>query len=176
MSTTIGDLSLIATIEKAKGLHGKLIVRLATLYSIIKDIHTIVYVNREGSYIPYRLLTWKLNERGTHALVAFQNLNTRTEAVGLKGNEIFLPQTQLEKVFQVEQPYNWISFIVEDIYKGPLGYLKQIHSRKLQPLLEIDYSKQTLLIPLHESFVKDIDITKKKVTVCLPEDYLRELN
>ncbi len=164
------DYHLIGIIQKVQGLEGHLVVQLADGQTVLPSF-TTVFVHIHATYVPYLVDTWQ--EKGGYALVKLTHITTRTEAEALRDSSVFLPKKAIQKVLSKEKEYIfWIGFVVEDIHRGVLGQVICVKERTMQPFLEVDYQGKELLIPIHKSFVKEVNTDKKRIKVDLPQGYI----
>ena len=103
------------------------------------------------------------------AVLKLEGIDDRNAAESVRGRELELARKDLW-----EQPAD--TYFVDDL-KGcavvseegePVGTLKQIHSRPVQDLYEIETAVGgTFLLPAVKEFVKEIDLAEKKIVIHL---------
>lgn len=106
--------------------------------------------------------------------IQLEDINSEVKANALIGHTIYLdnkylPQSDGESGFY---KHEIIGFTVNDIEHGILGTVASVNDSTPQTLLEVDNETKIILIPVNEVFILDINISKKLITVNIPEGLL----
>ena len=119
------DLILVGAISGAKGLKGEVLIKyFAQNPSVFKNYSYIFIGPLRAKYSIERCTSQKEN-----ISVIFNEINDRTEAEKLKGQEIFIEKTQLKDLNEDEWYHqDLIGLKVETLEGKKLGILKAIYN------------------------------------------------
>ena len=97
--------------------------------------------------------------------VTFNEINDRTEAEKLKGQEIFIEKTQLKDLNEDEWYHqDLIGLKVETLEGKKLGIIKAIYNFGAGDILEIKLTNNKIeMIPFNKDFVLDIILNDKVI-------------
>ena len=166
----MGVYKLLGSIHKVQGLHGQLIVSLEEPGLVLPEFES-VFIYRDGTYVPYLIADWAV--KGAYGLLQLTHIATRSQAVVLRGCDVFLFKSVMAVREKVAKGYKaWEGYRVEDMEQGVLGYVTDVFERVMQPLIAVEHLGKELLIPLHEHFVKEVNAELRQIKVSLPKDYI----
>lgn len=100
-------------------------------------------------------------------LVRLEGIQDERQSGLLCGNELYILRSSLsqESLDGLEQA-DWNGFLLIDENKGELGRIVDTDDSTINVLWELE---DGTLIPAHEDFVREVDLTKKVLYVSLPE-------
>jgi len=159
----------IGTIVKIHGIHGEIVLETANP-DLIENIEESALLEIEGLLVPFFIDEWTItsNER---CRIKFLWVDSEPAAKRLVGCKLFLPtkNVELKQVDFTAKPNLMIGFMASDINKGELGVIMDIYDNPGNPLILIQKQGKELLVPLHNDFIKEIQLQKKTVIFNLPE-------
>jgi 16S rRNA processing protein RimM len=123
-----------------------------------------------GKFIPYFLETHK-NRKAGETLVLLEGISTPEKARLLVRKKVWLPEIEVKKIAEESSPISWLGFVVFD-GKKKLGEVLEVIEQPAQILLRLEINEKEVLIPLNESTLEKIDISKQQIKVKLPEGLL----
>ena len=155
------DLILVGAISGAKGLKGEVLIKyFAQNPSVFKNYSYIFIGPLRAKYSINRCTSQKEN-----ISVTFYEINDRTEAEKLKGQEIFIEKTQLKDLNEDEWYHqDLIGLKVETLERKKLGIIKAIYNFGAGDILEIKLTNNKIeMIPFNKDFVLDIILNDKVI-------------
>ena len=155
------DLILVGAISCAKGLKGEVLIKyFAQNPSVFKNYSYIFIGPLRAKYSINRCTSQKEN-----ISVTFNEINDRTEAEKLKGQEIFIEKTQLKDLNEDEWYHqDLIGLKVETLEGKKLGIIKAIYNFGAGDILEIKLTNNKIeMIPFNKDFVLDIILNDKVI-------------
>ena len=155
------DLILVGAISGAKGLKGEVLIKyFAQNPSVFKNYSYIFIGPLRAKYSIDRCTSQKEN-----ISVTFNEINDRTEAEKLKGQEIFIEKTQLKDLTEDEWYHqDLIGLKVETLEGKKLGIIKAIYNFGAGDILEIKLTNNKIeMIPFNKDFVLDIILNDKVI-------------
>jgi 16S rRNA processing protein RimM len=123
-----------------------------------------------GKFIPYFLETHK-NRKEAEALILLEGISTPEKARLLVRKKVWLPESEVKKIAEASSPISWLGFTVFD-GKKKLGEVLEVIEQPAQILLRLEINEKEVLVPLNESSLEKIDISKQQIKVKLPEGLL----
>lgn len=158
----------IGYIQKTHGLKGEVTINALPECPDLTDVETM-YVG--DNFVPHFIES--ISVKGDKAFVKFEEIDTIDGATELKGSSLYLLKSERPKLSRGDF-YNdeLIGFdVFED--ENVLGRVTNIVEAGPSRFLEVtDHTGKEVLIPVNGPFIKNINKTKKKVTVELPEGFL----
>lgn len=173
------------TIGKVTGVHG--LNGNLKVWSFAESIDTfgagrIVLLKTEDGQQKgkYTILNAQPHKKGV--LLLLDGIDTRNLAESLIGCEILIDREQLPE--PEEDTWYWQDLMglkVTDDLRGYLGDITDIFPTGANDVLVVTQKGETvkaenqpdteILIPMHEQFVREVDLDQGIMTVALPEDY-----
>jgi len=155
----------------ASGLKGELIFKheLGKKTSL-KDLKTVFIEDKKDSFIPWFIEGTRI-KNDSEIYLKLEGIDTREAAAKLSPKEVWMTEADFKKYAAKNAPANLLGYTIinnNDRLSEILEVIEQPH----QLLCRIVLSEKEVLIPLNESFLKNIDHKKKEVMVELPEGLL----
>ncbi len=104
-----------------------------------------------------------------HLRATFRQIQTRTEAETLRGQELCIHRDTLPPLRQAEEAYYYADLIgitVLDAQKQSVGCVRQVQNFGAQDILEIEKSDQTrAMVPFTKEAVLSVQLDEKKITI-----------
>ncbi len=161
----------LGKVIKSHGLQGDVLCFLDTdqpaAYSKLKG----VFLEMNQHLLPFFIKRIKV--MGEEAIVSFEDIQTVDQANKLKGSDIYLPLDKLPKPGKNE--FYWHDLLgceLIDEELGTLGTVEDVMETSGHHLLSFTYQGNEVLFPFVKEFVKEFDLTTKKVQIHLPEGLL----
>ena len=106
-------------------------------------------------------------------LVKFEDVNSEEDARKILKRKVFLPNELIpEKDHNEISEKQLIGYSVIDSEMGELGKITFINSQTAQQLIYVSKDGKEFCFPMHEQFVKRIDIKEGIMEVEIPEEFL----
>ncbi|HON77755.1 MAG TPA: ribosome maturation factor RimM [Spirochaetota bacterium] len=113
----------IGKITGAHGLHGRLKVFVTTDIRERFDVGQEVFLKKGENYYPRRILE-SIEQKGALFLIALEGVEDRDQAMGEKGNELFIPQSLAEETKASLPPDEFYHYdIIQcDVYRDDVKF------------------------------------------------------
>lgn len=167
----ISECYKIGYIAKPHGLKGEVTIALDP--QIPNDVSTLdaVFIQENDSLVPYFITD--ISVQANKAYVKLEDINSLEAAQDLAKKSLYLPKTARPK----PEPGGFyedeiLGFHVTDEALGDLGVIADVMTAGPNRLLVMDYEGKEVLIPINSPFITNVDKSKNKITVNLPEGFL----
>ncbi len=170
MKTNNPEFLRLAYVYKAHGIKGEIFVQ--PLNPEFKWPHPIKIIFI-GNSEPVKFSVKKYSHHKQGLIFRLEESQSRQSAEQLKSQSVFLPKSLFkskkgENIYLVEL----ISFKVEVLGQGKAGYIKSFQSDRYQDFLLVQRkSSSPISIPFVSAYIKDIDFSKKTVSLDLPKNF-----
>jgi len=163
------DCFFVGKIVKKYSFKGELLIKLDTdepdqfleMESVLVELHK--------NLIPFFIEHSSLH-KSTLLRVQFEDVRNEADAIALIGKELFLPLDRLPKLTGTKFYYHEvIGFKVTDLSFGPVGTITGVNDNTAQHLFIIDRQDTEILIPINDSFIKELNRDKKELIIDVPE-------
>lgn len=128
-----------------------------------------VFVEQHKNLIPFFIEHSSLH-KSTLLRVQFEDCYTDEAATDLVGKLLYLP---LEKLPVLEGNkfyyHEIIGFSVEDANFGPVGIITGVNDHTAQHLFMVDRDGKEILIPINDSFIKEVNRAQKTIFMEVPD-------
>ena len=161
----------LGVVAKPHGLKGELYITLDTDYPDDYAELESVFLLQDEKLVPF--FVEYIQIKHNQALLKFEDVESKDEAVALKGLGVFLPLNFLPEL-KDDQFYfhEIIDYTVVDEQKGELGHVKEVFEAGHQDLIGMEYEGKEVLIPINDDIIVKVDRKEKKLQVNLPEGLL----
>lgn len=105
-------------------------------------------------------------------LVFFKGVDSIEQAERLVGRYCLVRKDELPEGWDLAANQAWSGFAVVDETEGELGAVREIAEMPGQLLLEVEGEAGTILIPVVDEFVKDVDFDGRTVYVDVPKSLI----
>lgn len=156
---------------KTFGVDGTLKIKIDPSFLPQLQAAEVVFIETIGNKLPYFLEKLTLD---SPAAIKFEDINSKEEAQIIAGQKLYLELATEEVKGPLGSPgiAHWsdlVDFLLEDEILGELGLIREIYELPQQWMASIDYKGEEALIPLNETFVKEIDAEGKIIVTRLPD-------
>ena len=129
-------------------------------------------LENESHLIPY--FTTKVQLHKSQLLrVSVEGIESEKQADIMIGKSVYLPLDQLPKLADDQFYFHEIiGFEVIDPLQGPIGTITGVNDASSQVLLEVEYKKRQILIPLVDELIQQLDKKQKQLYLSIPEGLL----
>jgi len=162
------DLVKVGRLNKSFGTSGQ--IKVMAKDKFIDDLleANVWFVDKAGDMIPFFVET---TEVGSNFLVKFEDITSPETAKQITGSPLFLRARDVS-VSEEKPPIE--KLIGFELYNGKkyVGKIDEIEEYPQQIMASISVNGDMKLIPLHDSFIVDIDPSKRKLIMELPEGIL----
>lgn len=162
------DCFYLGIIAKKFSFKGQVLIYLDTDEPEMYQNLESVFVSFNENLIPFFIESAQLH-KNQFLRVQFEDIASEEEADKLIGLEVylplhFLPPLQGNKFYYHEV----IGFTAKDVTYGNFGTITQITQQGVQPLFEIEFQEKTVLIPLTDAFIKEVNREEKYILFNTP--------
>ncbi len=166
------ELVIIARAVKPRGLKGEIVAELLTDFpERFEDIDEVVLVSPSGERSTKRLEDyWFQNDRVVLKLSGYDDVETAKKLVGF---EFAVPESERVPL-PADHYYDWeLEGCTVKVGDDSIGQVKSVlKTGGAEILVIVDNSGKELLIPLADSIVVEVDLSRKTIVVDPPEGLL----
>lgn len=159
----------VASVLKPHGIKGEIFVRLQNPCADWPDSIKEIAIGEAA----YSVQKYSCHKKGI--IFKLKGCESLQEAEALRGQPVFLSQ----KIFQSKKGEGiylseLASFHVGFVQSKRTGIVQSFQSHANRDFLQVQLKggKQTVLIPFVKAYIQDIDFSKKKLTLNLPDNFL----
>lgn len=162
------DCYYLGKITKKHGFKGNLILHLETDEPDQYINMESVFIETNGILVPYFFAFIQSYSQGK-LLVKFDDISAE-DSEKLINKHLYLPLSTLPKLEGNKFYYHEIiGFQVTDVQHGDIGQVLRVIDSGVQPLFEVNFQSQIILIPVVDEWILDVDREKKEVQIQTPE-------
>ena len=161
---------LVGTIFKLHGYKGN--VNIYNDNDIIFNFSKLEYffIEINNELIPY-FIEKARSTKPNIILVKFEDIDSEEEAKKIQKKKVYLPKDWIpEKNKFTEKKI--IGYSVVDIHLGDLGKITFINSQTPQKLIYVKKDGKEFCFPMHEKFVKEINLKERIMKVKIPKEII----
>ncbi|MDV7187746.1 ribosome maturation factor RimM [Lutibacter sp. TH_r2] len=163
------DCFYLGKIVRKHSFRGELVAKLDTdepeLYKNLES----VFVELNNNLVPF-FMEKTLLQKGNQLRIQFEDVSSEEEAEELLGAGLYLPLEFLPKLKGNKFYFHEIiGFDIEDVNFGYIGEIVGVNDSSAQPLFEINSNGKEVFIPMIDDFIKEVNRSKKTITVEAPE-------
>ena len=166
------DCFLVGTVFKLHGYRGD--VNIYNNHNILFNFNIINYflINQNNTLVPY-FINQARHTKNHIILVNFEDVNSEKDANNILKKEAYLPIDLIpENAKKKISAKQIIGFKVIDINLGELGEIIHINQQTAQQLIFVSKRGKEFSFPMHNKFVKEIDILSGIMKVEIPKELL----
>jgi len=165
------DYYKVGFIVKSHGLKGEVTVSLDADSPVDWENLKSIFIEKKSQLIPY--FVEEISIRNDKAFVKLEDVNTPEQAALLKGGSLYLPKESRPKLGRGEfYSEEVIGFEVMEEVLGSLGKIQDVEQAGPNRFLIVTYNQKEVMIPAIKPFIKNINKSKKKISISLPEGFL----
>ncbi|MCO6175051.1 ribosome maturation factor RimM [Flavobacterium sp. NRK F10] len=163
------DCFYLGKVAKKFSFKGEVLIYLDTDEPEIYENMESVFVELNKSLVPFFIERSQIH-RGDFLRVKFEDVSSEQEADEIIGCEVYLPLSMLPKLEGNKFYYHEIEgFQVEDVRLGTIGKLIRVNDNNTQALFEIDHEGSTILVPVIDDFIVEVNRREQKLILNTPE-------
>jgi len=163
------DFIKIGSLKKKHKTSGELVIHLLpNFYDIIMK-PTWLFIDIENGLVPFEVLDHKMIKHDS--LVVRLDISNEIEQT-FKNVLVYINSDEIIKSEKNKNQWkndDLIGFSVTDKNHGYIGIIRDIIEIQQNPLIEIIYNEQEILVPYQEDFIVSIDKTKRELNIAAPE-------
>lgn len=127
-----------------------------------------VFVELHGHLVPFFIEKASIH-RNHFLRTRFEDVLSEEDADAIIGCEVYLPLELLPELEGNQFYYHEvIGFDAIDTEKGNFGTIQKIADNGVQALFEIEYNGKTILVPVIDDFIKEVNREKKQMVFTTP--------
>ena len=165
-------LYFLGTLIKTHGIKGSYVLGLNNLHS--EDIPEMesVFMEIDGLLVPFFIS--RCSDLGDSSLIIkFDNIDTDVKAHEFIGCKIYIPADKLKiPVDSYSKAKDFKGYEIIDSKYGNIGKIEDILDIRENPLFRVISGNNEYMIPVNDSFLKEINHSKKVIFADLPEGLL----
>lgn len=163
------DCFYLGKIAKKFSFKGEVLIYLDTDEPEVYENMESVFVELNRNLVPFFIEKSQIH-KGDFLRTKFEDIDSEQDADEIVGCEVYLPLTMLPKLEGNKFYYHEIEgFAVEDIRLGNIGKLIRVNESQIQPLFEIEFKEATILVPVIDNFIVEVNRQEKKLILNTPE-------
>lgn len=167
---TIPGFTKVGILGKSYGTSGELRLRVDAGHEedVIKA--QFLFVDIHGSKVPFAIESMRAAK---DVLITFSNVDDRDDAVHISGNEIYLPEDEIESRFIPTTDFRFGHYvghtIIDNESSNEVGKIQSIREFPQQEMAIVVRGGQEIMIPLHEDLIISADDEEGILVMDLPE-------
>lgn len=162
----------IGTISGTNGLQGAFNIAIDEGYIKFIKKNGFVFIELTNqTFVPYQIQTISKTDEET-AVISLEEFDSIELAKTINGRDLYLEKNQLPINEQDFVGGHLTDFELIDKTVGKLGKIQEIYDLPQQVMAEIIFKEKTILVPLIEEFIVEINPSKQFIKVDLPEGLL----
>ena len=164
------DCFYLGKIARKHSFKGEVVIALDTDEPELYKNMESVFVALGSNLIPF-FIEKSLLQKGNKLRVKFEEINTQQDAESILNTEVYLPLSILPKLTGNKFYFHEIiGFKAIDKNKGFIGVIEAVNDSAAQTFLEIQHDNSTtILVPLLDTFIKNVDRVNKTLHIEAPE-------
>ena len=163
----------LGTISRKFSFKGEVVLQInPDLNTYPKHIKS-VFVDLQQKRIPFFIETTKAHKKNS-IRVKFEDVNSEVEAKKLVKHDVYVLKSELD-LYEEFGLKDLIGFIAYHKNEKPIGKIENLNTSTPQAIFEILSKKGSVLIPVNEDWILEIDEDNKAIYFELP-DGLLDLN
>ncbi len=158
---------VIAKVVKLFGNKGELVLRLMDGFPDKVETEEPLFVDIDGLRVPLFISSFKRNG-ADKAVVAFDDFDTEYRASELVGKELYA----LVEAEEEDDEIYWedtAGYTFMDLVSGMAGIVERFHDYTDNPLLEVNFSGDSVLVPVNDFIISSVDSDEKMIEARLPD-------
>jgi 16S rRNA processing protein RimM len=166
----MNELVKIGSTQKAHGIKGEL--KLNVEEHFIDDLFEVeaVLLEIKGQKVPYFV---EDIQEGNIIFIKLEGVDSRNEAEQLMHKDLYLRREDIsisdELINSGGMYFKYLEgYILFDDVEGEIAMIEEVVSFPQQEMAYIMYQDRTILIPLNDELIIEVDKENKKVTMSLP--------
>jgi len=160
----------LGTFSRKFSFKGEVVLQLNPELDSLPEHLESVFVEIEQKRIPFFVEFTKKSKKNSFRF-KLEDINNEEDAQSLVGKEVYV----LKSVVDIDDSFSLndlIGYIAFDSNDNEIGEIIHINSLTIQSIFEIKSEDSTILIPVNEEWILDIDEENLEITLDLPEGLL----
>ncbi len=155
---------------KLHGISGSLVLRLSMPAEEIRNVPGWLFIRIWGQPVPFKVVDESVYQKDNrHLVIGLEGIDSQESARRLVGYTCCL-EGQWSDWFSVEggSANPWIGAEVTDATTGKTGTVISYNDIPGNPLIEIQISGKTILLPFNDDYILESDKNARKLRVRIP--------
>ncbi len=161
----------LGRLSKPFGVHGE--VRLM-LDPAVAGLHTepeVLFLKEDGRLFPWFVRTWR--EHGDGGIVlALEDIDSPERVRGLCGHDVWVDAALVEQDGLELGRRDLIGYAVVDQHGQAIGPVEDVLDQTAQWLAVVRHGQRSVMLPLDEALILDLDAEKRTITLNIAEGLL----
>jgi 16S rRNA processing protein RimM len=159
----------IGYLTKTYGINGEFLLKLNNNFCSDDLIEPeSVFVEIDKKPVPFFLSSFNIKNRN-EIIIGFTGIRTNSLSELLKGKKISIPEKLVTQNEPENNFYGIIGYKVNDKNHGYIGIFENILEYPGNHVMEINFNKKEILIPLNPDFILEINQTTETIYISAPE-------
>ena len=160
----------IGTVVSKHGYKGDIKINISSNLINFPDLKHI-FIELGGSFIPFMIDKIRPLPENT-SIVKLREIRSEKEVNEIIHKDIFIDSTIIE--LKKDSGFSYNDLINFNMFRNSqkIGRIKRINYNLPQPVFEVTYDSKTVLIPIHEDLIKEIDKKNKIIYLDIPDGLL----
>ena len=158
------DYQYLGEFIKLYSFRGEMILYSEIKSDIVEQLNSI-FVNFNQSYVPFKVVKLKSHKKNIYRS-KLENIEDEDDAKKFINKSVYIEKTE-----NIDDGNNVDNFKIYDKDKY-VGVVISTYNKTKQTLIEVKMSEKTILIPLVDNLIKEINYEEQKIQMILPEGLL----
>ncbi len=164
------ELISIGYLQKPHGTKGEIKVTIEDTYWEDCLAASVFFVEVEGQALPY--FKTRIHTKNP-ITIQFEDINSREAAKVIASKELFLRAEDVHAALNETLAYtSYEGFLLLDKELGKIGVISEVLELPQQQMAVVAYAGKEVMIPLNDTFIRDIDKKQKHLHMELPAGLL----
>jgi 16S rRNA processing protein RimM len=162
------DCLLLGTIAKTRGVRGELVLRLKNPTFEPEEDWESLFLQIDGILVPF-FIAWIQVIRAEEWIICFEDYESKDEVLGFVGADVWIHKDLLEVNGDEVYFEGLEGYKLTNVRTGKEGLIKGFVDIPGNPLFEVLFEDNMLLIPAREELVTGIDRENQQLSMDLPQ-------
>ena len=158
------DYQYLGEFIKLYSFKGEIILYSEIESDIVEQLDSI-FVNFNESQVPFKIVKLKSHKKNIYR-TKLENIESEDDAKKFINKSVYI-----EKIENIDDGDNVDNFKIYDKDKY-VGVVISTYNKTKQTLIEVKMSEKTILVPLVDDLIKEINYKEQKIQMILPEGLL----
>ena len=158
------DYQYLGEFIKLYSFKGEIILYSEIKSDIVEQLDSI-FVNFNESHVPFKIVKLKSHKKNIYRS-KLENIESEDDAKKFINKSVYIEKTE-----KINDGDNVDNFKIYDKDKY-VGVVISTYNKTKQTLIEVKMSEKTILVPLVDELIKEINYEEQKIQMILPEGLL----
>lgn len=169
MSLKREECILLGTLVKTHSYNGELVLKASLPMTDEFENLESIFLLINGILVPFFLDEISISNEKT-AILKFEDVNTKDEAVELRGKSVFIQDfDQAFTILNSDQIQDYTGYELRDENHHKVGVIKEMIDITGNPLFVVDLEESEIWIPANPELFIEVNYNKKFLIIQIPE-------